>query len=121
MSWSQREQRWTARRRISGKYEYGGSFDDPEEAARAADRLVRDAGYPSGCKLNFPFDAGVLSDAEERGLIIGSQKPIKPANVPNSQKTFTNFCSDSESILIRMFPYRSSPVIDPPLNFDILK
>jgi len=80
VSWSQREQRWTARRRISGKYEYGGSFDDPEEAARAADRLVRDAGYPSGCKLNFPFDAGVLSDAEERGLIIGSQKPIKPAN-----------------------------------------
>jgi len=82
VSWSQREQRWTARRRISGKYEYGGSFDDPEKAARAADRLVRDAGYPPGCKLNFPYDAGVLSDAEARGLTT-TQTSTKPANNPS--------------------------------------
>ena len=36
MSWSQREQRWTARRRISGKYEYGAS---DEEISRFIGRI----------------------------------------------------------------------------------
>jgi hypothetical protein len=43
--------RWTARISIDGRFEYIGTFDEPEEAAIAFDIAVLECRPP---KLNFP-------------------------------------------------------------------
>ena len=61
VTWDRRKKKWQARYKdADSKLRYVGRFDDEEEAARAVNKAIRDAGLEGRCKTNAVDATGTL-------------------------------------------------------------
>ena len=86
MTWDRRAKKWQAQYRdAAGKTRWLGYFDDEEEAARARDQAVRDAGLEGKRHMNAVDAAGALVPRErahkrDRSTVIAPD----PARAPSA-------------------------------------
>ena len=81
MSWRKQERRWQARYKdANGKDRHIGNFDDEEEAARAVNKAIRDAGLEGRRKTNAVDATGALVPKPQKNAAV----PPDPSRDPTA-------------------------------------